>query len=75
MSNREARCRLAGPGPQLTIVSIIIIIRKVQETRLVLDMNGTHQVLTYASDVNLMGDNIRIIERNAEVLLNVCKRI
>ena len=38
-------------------------------------MNGTHQVLTYADDVNLIGDDIRTIERNADVLLNVCKDI
>ena len=37
-------------------------------------MNGTHQVLTYADDVNLIGD-IRTIERNADVLLNACKDI
>ena len=48
-------------------------IRKVQETRLGLDMNGTHQA--YSDDVNLIGD-ITIIERNADVLLlslNACK--
>ena len=38
-------------------------------------MNGTHQVLTYAEDVNLVGDTIRTIERNADVLLNACKDI
>ena len=36
-------------------------------------MNGTHQVLAYADDVNLIGDDIRTIERNAHVLLNACK--
>ena len=40
-----------------------------------LDMNGTHQVLAYADDVNLIGDDIRTIERNADVLLNACKDI
>ena len=35
----------------------------------------THQVLTYADDVNLIGDDIRTIEGNADVLLNVCKYI
>ena len=30
-------------------------------------MNGTHQVLAYADDVNLIGDDIRTIERNAGV--------
>ena len=37
-------------------------------------MNGTHQVLAYADDVNLIGNDIRI-ERNPDVLLNVCKYI
>ena len=38
-------------------------------------MNGTHQVLAYADDVNLIGDDIRTTERNADVLLNVYKNI
>ena len=37
-------------------------IRKVQETNLGMDMNGTHE-----DDVNLIGDDIRKIERNADV--------
>ena len=45
-------------------------IRKGQETNLGLDMNGTHQVLAYGDDVNSIGDDIRTIERNADVLLN-----
>ena len=31
-------------------------IRKVRETNLGLDMNGIHQVLAYADDVNSLGD-------------------
>ena len=38
-------------------------------------MNGTHQVLAYGDDVNLIGGDIKTIERNADVLLNVCKDI
>ena len=49
-------------------------IRKVQETNLVLKMNGTHQVLAYAIDVHLIDNNITI-ERNADVLLNACRDI
>ena len=37
-------------------------------------MNGTHQVLAYADDFNLIGDDIRTLERNADVL-NACKDI
>jgi hypothetical protein len=32
-------------------------------------MNGTHQALAYADDVNLIGDDITTIKRNADVLL------
>ena len=39
------------------------------------DMNGTHQVLDYVDDVNLICDDTRTIERNAYVLLNACKDI
>ena len=42
-------------------------IRKVQEIKFGLDMNGTHQVLDYAYDVNLIGDDLKTINRNADV--------
>ena len=32
-------------------------------------------LLAYADDFNLIGDDIRTIERNADVLLNACKDI
>ena len=38
-------------------------------------MNDTHQVLAYRDDVNLIGDDIRTIEINANVLLYACKDI
>ena len=38
-------------------------------------MNGTYQVLAYVDDINLTADDIRTIERNADVLLNACKDI
>ena len=40
-----------------------------------LDMNGTHQVLAYADDVNLICNDIRTIENNAGMLLNACKAV
>ena len=62
-------------SPLLFNFALDYAIRKVQETNLGLDMSGTQQVLAYADDVNLIGDDIRKIERNADVLLNACKDI
>ena len=62
-------------SPLLFNFALEYTIRKLQETNLGLDMNGTHQVLAYADDVNLMGHDIKTIERNADVLLNACKDI
>ena len=38
-------------------------------------MNGTHQILTYVDDVNVIGDDIKTIETNADVLINACQDI
>jgi hypothetical protein len=34
--------------------------RKVQENQVELKLNGTHQLLVYAIDLNLLGDNIHL---------------
>jgi hypothetical protein len=34
-------------------------------------LNGTHQLLAYADDVNLLGNNINTIERNTDVSMEV----
>jgi Reverse transcriptase (RNA-dependent DNA polymerase). len=63
-------------SPLFLNFSLEYAIRKVQETTFGLDTNGTHQVLAYVDDVNLIGQNNNIrIERNADVLLNACKDI
>jgi hypothetical protein len=43
-------------------------IRKVQENQAILKLNGTEQLLVYADDVNLLGDNIDTIESNTQTL-------
>jgi hypothetical protein len=39
-------------------------IRRVRENQEGLKLNGTHQVLAYASDVNLVGENLDTLEKN-----------
>jgi hypothetical protein len=43
-------------------------IRKGHENQLGLKVNGTKPLLVYADDVNLLGDNIDTIKKNAETL-------
>jgi hypothetical protein len=48
-------------------------IRKVQKNQVGLKLNGTHQLLAYADDVNLLGDNIETIKKNTETLIDASK--
>jgi hypothetical protein len=48
-------------------------IRKVQENQVGLKLNGTHQLLAYADDVNLLGDNIDSIKKITETLTDASK--
>jgi hypothetical protein len=50
-------------------------IRKVQENQVGLKLKGTHQLLAYADDVNLLGDNIDTIEKNTETLIDASKEV
>jgi hypothetical protein len=45
------------------------MVQKVQENQVGLEMNGTHQLLIFADDINLLGDSINIIKENIETLL------
>jgi hypothetical protein len=38
-------------------------------------LNGTHPLLAYADDVNLLGDEIDTINRNTETLIDASKEI
>jgi hypothetical protein len=47
----------------------------VQENQMGLKLNGTHQLLAYADDINLLGDNIDTIEKNTEILIDTSKEV
>jgi hypothetical protein len=47
----------------------------VQENQVGLKLNGTHQLLAYADDVNLLGDNIDTTNKNTETLTDAGKEV
>jgi hypothetical protein len=55
--------------PVLFNFALKFAIRKVQKNQMGLKLSGTHQLLVYAADVNLLGDNIDIIKINSETLI------
>jgi hypothetical protein len=50
-------------------------IRRVQANQEGLKLNGTHRLLVYADDVNILGRSIHNIKKNAEDLMIAGKEI
>jgi hypothetical protein len=62
-------------SPLLFNFALEYAIRKVQENQVGLKLNGTHELLAYADDVFLLGDNLDTINKNTETLIDASKEV
>ena len=51
------------------------VIKRVQVNQDGLKLNGTHQLLAYANDVNILGGSVHTVKENAEALVVATKEI
>jgi hypothetical protein len=62
-------------SPLLFNFALEYAIRRVQANQEGLKLNGTHQLLVYADDINILGGSVHAIKKNAKALVVASKEI
>ena len=62
-------------SPLLSNCALEYAIRRVQVNQDGLKLNGTHQLLAYADDVNVLGGSEHTVKENAEALVAAAREI
>jgi hypothetical protein len=70
---RYAKRQGAAVSPLLFNCALEYAIRRVQVNQDGLKLNGTHQLLVYADDVNILGGSVHTIKEHAQALVVASK--